>query len=182
MRPRGANATAALVLAGIVVAAVAAKPGPASAPRAKAVRTARARGTRPAHPDFSGTWKLSMTRSSLGKTPGQPRARTDVIEHRDPRLLQTLYMEFPSHKDTTVYRYLIDSTESVNRAGSQEIKARAWWAGQVLSIDSRARILVLEATLKDRWSVSADGKALTMRRHIKSVLGEDDQILVFEKQ
>jgi hypothetical protein len=36
--------------------------------------------------------------------------------------------------------------------------------------------------MKDKWTVSADGKVLTIARHFSSQMGELDQKLVLDKQ
>ena len=178
-----AHAASAAILAivawvGATIAAVPAKksaaPKGAAAPRVTSSTTVR--------PNFSGHWKLDTTRTTFGKTPGRPLARTDVIAHQEPSLSQTLFLVRESGNDTTIYHYLTDSTESVNRVDTQEIKTRVWWEGTALRLDSRTRILVFDAKLKDRWSLSVDGKTLTMQRRSTSPLGEDEQTLVFAKQ
>jgi hypothetical protein len=170
-----------LVVVGAVCFGAAVAAAPTKKPSAPKPAAARAAAVT-TRPSFSGTWKLDTTRTSFGKSPGRPRSRIDVIEHQDPRLAQTLHLVLESSKDTTLYRYVTDSTESVNFVDRQEIKARVWWEGAELRLDSRTRFVVFDATLNDRWSLSADGKTLTMRRRIKSPLGEDEQTLVFEKQ
>lgn len=132
-------------------------------------------------PDFTGTWKLDLARSELGKFPGQPKARTDVIEHRDPQLRQTLHLEHATRRDTTVYRYTTDSTRAVNAVDGRDIEARVWWEGATLRLDSKTRMAMFEMWLKERWTLSADGKTLTMMRRVKYPMGEGDQRLVFEK-
>jgi hypothetical protein len=37
-------------------------------------------------------------------------------------------------------------------------------------------------TMKDKWSLSADGKVLTVARHFSGGMGDMDQKMVFEKQ
>jgi hypothetical protein len=36
--------------------------------------------------------------------------------------------------------------------------------------------------MKDKWTLSPDGKALTINRHFASSMGELDQKIVLEKQ
>jgi hypothetical protein len=44
------------------------------------------------------------------------------------------------------------------------------------------KLLLLESTLSESWTLSADGKTLLNRRHLKSPIGSGDQTLVFERR
>ena len=133
-------------------------------------------------PNFSGTWRLDVAHSQLGKLPGQPRARTDVIEHREPEIRQTLFLDNVSRMDTTVYRYTTDGKPTVNRVDGKDIRSTVWWEGNRLRLESKTKLLVIDVSLKERWNLSADGKKLTMTRRVESQLMKGDQILVFERQ
>jgi hypothetical protein len=49
-------------------------------------------------------------------------------------------------------------------------------------IDSKGQFGDSEFTGQEKWTLSDDGKTLTITRHFKSSMGEDDHKLVFEKQ
>jgi hypothetical protein len=136
----------------------------------------------PKHPDLSGTWKLAMDRSDLGKFPGQPKARTDVIAHREPRLVQTLLLENASGPDTAVYRYSTDGKPDTNFVAKATMVSWVWWSRDTLRVETKAKFFVMDLTLSERWSLSPDRKTLTIRRHIKYPLGEGPQLLVFDRQ
>ncbi len=133
-------------------------------------------------PNFSGTWKLDMALSQLGKLPGQPRARTDVIEHREPEIRQTLYLDNVSRMDTTIYRYTTNGKPTVNQVDGKDIHSTVWWEGNRLRLESKTKLLVLDVSLKERWALSPDGKRLTMTRRVESPLMKGDQVLVFVRQ
>ena len=135
------------------------------------------------HPDFSGVWKLSMTRSVFGRIPGgQPTARTDSIRHAEPDVRQVLYLLNGARRDTTVYHYRTDGTPTVSAVDGRDIHSTAEWEGRTLHLHSTTRLLLLDMSLDERWELSAERRTLTMRRHVKYVLGEGDQTLVFERQ
>jgi hypothetical protein len=137
----------------------------------------------PARPEFTGTWALDTTRSVFGKIPGgRPIARTDVIDHRDPVLRQTLYLVLPTGPDTTVYQYTTDSARVVHRVDNRDIEARVWWEGTTLCLLSKSKIVMIEMSLGERWTLSPDGQSLTMTRRVKSPIGDGDQKLVFVKR
>lgn len=133
-------------------------------------------------PDFSGRWVLSMTKSQFGKIPGgQPKARTDLIVHREPRIVQTLHIQTAT-LDTTVYRYATDSTRVVNQVDGRDITAHVWWEGSILRLESRTKLLIFDMSLSERWSLSPDGKTLVNTRRVTYPGGKGDQTLVFERR
>jgi hypothetical protein len=136
---------------------------------------------RPGHPDFSGTWRLDKPKSVFGKIPGgEPKARTDVIVHREPTVVQTLYLDNGASRDTTVYRYTTDGATSVNKVAQQVIKSVVKWEGDRLDVESKTKLmLVFDSTLSERWALSSDGKTLIMIRHVTWPGGSGEQKLVF---
>lgn len=173
----------AIGFSGMAAAAVAA-PAKSKAPvRPAAVKRTVALPRAGARPNFTGTWVLDTTRSDFGKIPGgRPLSRTDRIEHHDPALRQTLFLENLGGRDTTLYRYTTDSTRVVNRVDKQEIEARVWWEGNELRLDSKTKLLIFEMWLRERWSLSPDGRTLTMSRRVKYPMGEGEQKLVFVRK
>lgn len=163
-------------LLALVAAAAVAGLAPAATPGPE-------RAAVPRRPDFSGTWVLDTARSEFGSIPGgRWRSRIDHIEHRDPQLRHTLYLDTGVRRDTTRYRYTTDSARVTNRVDRNEIEARVWWEGEALRLESKTRLLVFEMTLKERWTLSADRRTLTMSRRVKYPMGEGEQRLVYAKR
>lgn len=134
------------------------------------------------HADFSGTWKLDNAKSKVGELPGRPRSRTDVIEQHGSELRQVLFLDHGATQDTTTYRYLADSSLCLNQVDGKEIQSRVWWQGRSLHLHSKAKLLVFDMTLSERWVISPDRSTLIMTRHVKTPMGEDDQRLIFTRQ
>lgn len=70
----------------------------------------------------------------------------------------------------------------MNKIGDREIKSTLKWAGSSLVINSKFIYNDADVVGEDNWTLSADGKTLTITRHFTSSLGEADQKFVLEKQ
>jgi hypothetical protein len=62
------------------------------------------------------------------------------------------------------------------------MKSTGKWDGDALVITTKANYGGNDITLADKWTLSEDGKVLTINRHITSPMGELDQKIVLEKQ
>jgi hypothetical protein len=132
-------------------------------------------------PNFSGTWKLNVSKSDFGPLPG-PDSRTDVIEHNDPVLKVNTSAEGAQGKQNFILTYTTDGKEVVNKQGPREIKSTAVWDGSNLVFNSKFSFNDNDVTIKNVWTLSADGKTLTENAHLSAQMGEADQKMVFEKQ
>jgi hypothetical protein len=56
------------------------------------------------------------------------------------------------------------------------------WDADTLTIDSKGKFGDAEVTIQDKWSLSEDGKTLTIQRHVASPMGEGDLKLIMEKE
>jgi len=132
-------------------------------------------------PDFSGTWKLNVAKSDFGPLPG-PDSRTDVITHKEPSLSNSVTAEGAQGKQQYTVSYTTDGKEAVNHIGPREVKSTLKWAGSDLKVNSKFVYNDAEVTSESTWSLSSDGKTLTIKAHFTSPMGEADQTYVFEKQ
>jgi hypothetical protein len=111
--------------------------------------------------DFSGTWKLNTTKSDFGPLPA-PDSLTEKIAHADPSLKVNIAQTGGTGDRTYDVSYTTDADD--------------------LSISTKGSFSGTDFTSKDRWNLSADGKTLTITRHITSAMGEADMKEVLEKQ
>jgi len=132
-------------------------------------------------PNFSGTWKLNTSKSDFGAMPA-PDTRTDKITHEDPDLKDSFTQSGQMGEVSADMKYSTDGKETTNSVRGNELKSTAKWAGDELVIDGKTSFNGADVTLQDRWSLSADGKTLTIQRHVNSPMGETDQKIVLEKQ
>jgi|HubBroStandDraft_4_1064222.scaffolds.fasta_scaffold76440_2 hypothetical protein len=134
-----------------------------------------------AKPNFTGAWKLNVAKSDFGAMPA-PDSRNDKIVHDDPALADTIAQSGQMGETTAEMKFSTDGKETTNSVRGNEVKSIAKWEADELVIDGKAQFNGADVTLKDRWSLSADGKTLTIQRHVNSPMGETDQKFVLEKQ
>src|SRR5260370_23128374 len=132
-------------------------------------------------PNFSGTWKLNVSKSDFGPIPG-PDSLTNVIEHNDPVLKVNASLEGPQGKQNFTINYTTDGKEVMNKQGPRDIKSTVLWQGSNVVVNSKFTLGDNDVTVKSVWTLSADGKTLTENRHLAAQMGEADQKWVYEKQ
>jgi hypothetical protein len=132
-------------------------------------------------PDFSGTWKLNVAKSDFGQL-GGPTGRIDVITHKEPSLSDSVTVETAEGKQEYIANYTTDGKEATNKIGPREVKSTLKWVGSDLKINAKFLYNEMEVTGDYTWSLSPDGKTLTINAHFTSSMGDADQKFVFEKQ
>lgn len=134
-----------------------------------------------AKPNFTGEWKLNASKSEFGPMPA-PASRVDKIKHADPDLAVSTTASGPQGEATFDLKYTTDGKECTNELRGNPTKSTAAWDGDALVINTKANFQGNDITLTDKWTLSEDGKTLTVARHIKAPQGEFDQKTVLEKQ
>jgi hypothetical protein len=132
------------------------------------------------HPDFSGTWKADMAKSDFGPM-GGPDARTDVIEHKDPKLKIKSSVKGGQRPGDSESNYMTDGTESVNKRGQQDVKTVAKWEGSKLVLDTKLSMQGADIVIKATYELGADGKTMTISSVITAPQGEFTSKVVFNK-
>jgi hypothetical protein len=138
-------------------------------------------GQAQAKPNFSGEWKLNASKSQFAPMPA-PEKRMDKITHADPSLKDSITQSGPNGEGTIDFKYATDGSETTNDVRGNPMKSTAKWDGDTLVVNTKASFGGMEITLADKWTLSEDGKVLTIARHIVSPQGELDQKIVLEKQ
>src|SRR5579864_7481673 len=104
-------------------------------------------------PNFSGTWKLNVSKSDFGVLPG-PDSRTDVIEHNDPAMKVNSSQEGAQGKIDATLNYTTDGKEVTNHVGPREIKSTVVWEGSNLVVNSKLTFQDNDVTIKNVWTLS----------------------------
>lgn len=134
-----------------------------------------------AGPNFSGDWKLNTSKSDFGPMPA-PDKLTMKIDHKDPALKVESMQVGQQGEVKGESNYTTDGKESKNKFRNNEMVSKVKWDGEALTFDSKLDFQGNEVLLKDNWTVSADGKTLTIKRKFSAPQGDFESIQVLEKQ
>lgn len=134
-----------------------------------------------AKPNFNGEWKLNTTKSNFGEMPA-PDRMSMKINHEDPKLAVHMSQAGQFGEMDWDTKYTTDGKESTNIIRDSPSTSVVKWDGDALVFDTKGKFGDNDFTMKDKWTLSEDGKTLTMNRHFSSSFGEGDQKLVLEKQ
>jgi hypothetical protein len=129
--------------------------------------------------DLSGTWKLNLAKSDYGPAP-PPEFMTRTIKHTDPVLHISTHQKGAQGEATTELNYTTDGKPVEN--AKPPSKGSAKWDGDKLVIDSVRDFQGSELKFHEVYSLSADGKVLTINNHAALPQGEFDLTMVFDKQ
>jgi hypothetical protein len=136
----------------------------------------------PAAPNLSGDWKLAVAKSQYGPMPA-PMAVTRKIKMDGNSLSMSTYTKSAQREGTTELNYTLDGKVATNKVSTGEAKGTAKWEGNNLVIESSQSVQGIEIKSREVWSVSGDGKTLTIVTHLSiPQQGDYDVKQVFEKQ
>ncbi|NWF84531.1 MAG: hypothetical protein HXY18_11950 [Bryobacteraceae bacterium] len=135
-----------------------------------------------ATPDFSGKWKLNVSKSDLGQMP-VPDKYEMTVEHKEPSIHTTTVSAGQMGERTMEANYKTDGTETTNKGfGVSETKSKAKWDGSVLAITTEAEFQGNKMQIIQRWSLDPAGKVLTVEQTFKGDQGEFTTKRVLDKQ
>jgi hypothetical protein len=129
-----------------------------------------------AAPNLSGSWMLNVAKSQYGQFPA-PEVMMRQIQHKDPALSMTTYQKGAQGEVTTELKYTTDGKPAVNG----ENKGSAHWENEKLVVETSREYQGTKLISREEWTLSADGKSLTIATHVKLPNGEFDVKQVFEK-
>ncbi len=135
-------------------------------------------------PDFSGEWKLNLEKSDFGPLQS-PKSRVDKISHKDPELKINRTQVSPMDQtNTSEWVCTTDDKECSNDIpGGITLKSTAKWDGETLVVVSKGTLPQQgDLTITDKWSLSKDGKTITIARLFSATMGEAEQTLILDKQ
>ncbi len=135
-------------------------------------------------PDFTGVWKMNLDKSTFDKQGPPPGPVVLTVEHKDPVLTEkvTHYTADQKAQEMGALKYVTDGSEGSNAVMGNPLKYTAKWTGSTLVVETWGKFGQNEMRLTDKWSLSDDGKTVTILRHYEGNGGPQDQKLLFEKR
>jgi hypothetical protein len=136
-----------------------------------------------ARPDFSGEWKLNTSKSEFGPAPA-PSNRTDKIIQKDASIKIIRTQAIAGGQGTTELTCTTDGKPCDVAVSGSAIKFSGafQWVDDVLTFDAKGAYNGGDLKIHEKWALSADGRTITIQRHLTVAEGEVDQTLVMEKQ
>lgn len=134
-----------------------------------------------AAPNFTGSWKLNNTKSEFGQMP-PPNSMTQTVTHEEPKIKVAVKQSSDMGDFDYEREYTTDGQESTAEVRGNQVKSTVKWDGAILVVTTKGKFGDNDFTMVDRWSLSEDGKTLTVNRHFSSEMGEMDNKLVLDKQ
>jgi len=132
-------------------------------------------------PNFSGTWKLNVSKSDFGMIP-PPDSRSDVVEQSEGMIKDAVSQVGQQGAQNFTLNLKTDGTETAVKLGPRDAKVAAQWADNALAVTTKMDFDGNDVLIKSNWTLSADGNTWTQAAHINSPMGEMDVKMVFEKQ
>ena len=141
------------------------------------------------HPNFAGTWKLNAAKSNPGDF--GPSARTDVITQDGSKFTDKVAATTQMGDDAYTLAFTADGSKQTidpkspaAAMGNLTLKGiMAAWDGDKLAVDTNASFQEqVDIASHVVYSLSADGKTLTLASHASTSMGDFDTTLVFDKQ
>ena len=127
-------------------------------------------------PNFTGVWKLNLQKSKIrGALPKQILMN---IEHQDPTVIQQILLTDANGTDQRQIFTCRIGKEISNKVSGVELRSSAQWIGNELIIESRMNTGGHEFYFKDHWSLSKNGRTLTMSHRDDDLAG---QISILDK-
>jgi hypothetical protein len=130
----------------------------------------------PAEPNFTGSWMLNLAKSQYGQFPA-PEVMLRSVTYAGGVLTMSTYQKGAQGEVTTELKYSTDGRVSVNG----DSRGTARWEADTLIIESSREVQGARLTQRDQWTLSPDGKTLTIAIHVTLPNGEFDVKQVFEK-
>ena len=141
------------------------------------------------HPNFSGTWKLNLSKSNPGDY--GPSARTDQITQAGSKFTDKVVSTTQMGDANYTLEFTADGNKVTVPAGSPRssmgaltlLNISAAWDGPALVVNTNSTYQSqMDVASKVTYTLSADGKTPTMASHVSLQMGDFDTSLVFDKQ
>ncbi len=127
-------------------------------------------------PNFTGAWKINPAKSKFEG--GGPSGIIAKIDQKDDSITEALNVSGDNGDQSVEGKYTADGKEIDVQLGPNTAKGSAKWEGDALVIEWKNEGFVF----RRKFTLSTDGKTLTMAVHRTSQNGEVDETVVFDKR
>lgn len=131
-------------------------------------------------PNFSGEWKMNAGRSSFAPLPA-PDAMVRKVSHEGSHLKIATTQSGQQQDITTELSYTTDGKVCENTIRGKTVTGTAKWDGSNLVIDSQREVQGMQIGQRETWTLSGDGRTLTIVNHVQTPQAGFDITIVFEK-
>lgn len=141
------------------------------------------------HPNFAGTWKLNSSKSTVGDY--GPSVRTDVIAQDGSKFSDKVTSTTQMGESDYTLPFTADGNKVTVAPNAPEASMgmltlediTAVWNGPTVVVTTDSSYQgQMEIATKAVYSLSQDGKTLTITNHVSMSMGDFDTTLVFDKQ
>jgi hypothetical protein len=132
-------------------------------------------------PNFSGTWKLDVDKSSFGPMPPLTSLMR-TIEQKDPDITVKEASTGPQGEQNLSFKYSTDGKETINTYMGNELRSKAGWDGRTLVVHNNIDVGGEKVTSTEKWTLSDDGKTFNFLLNISTSQGDLDLSYVLVKQ
>jgi hypothetical protein len=141
------------------------------------------------HPNFAGTWKLNSSKSNVGDY--GPSVRTDVITQDGSKFTDKVTSTTQMGESNYTLPFTADGNKVTVAPSAPEAAMGMLTLEDVTAVWNGATVVVttdasyqgqMEIASKAVYSLSQDGKTLTITNHVSMSMGDFDTTLVFDKQ
>ena len=138
-----------------------------------------------AKPNFSGTWQLDTAKSEFGPMP-PPTTMVTIVDHKDPKVVIKSTQKSDQGDVVNERTITTDGKPNINKLktnmGDQDVTSTTNWSGSQLVTEFKMEINGTGLEFRDTYSLSPDGRVMTVVRDIKSEQGPLTMKMVFNKQ
>jgi hypothetical protein len=131
-------------------------------------------------PDFSGTWKLNLDKSTLEIPP--PDSSVFYVDHKEPDFRLKRTHVFNGKPNTWGVDLTTDGKEAVQKEANGEVHIKLYWDGDALIFDSYLLTGKSKATNVVRYVLSEDSKVFTADERFSGPRLKYHNIWVFDRQ
>jgi len=142
-----------------------------------------------AQPNFSGSWAYNESKSALGEGPMMSPTAMTIVQQAGVISIDLVQPSFDGGEEKRSEKYTLDGKESATQGmmGSS-VKTIVSWSDDKKELKFAKNIIFdmngekMEAKSTEGWSLSADGKILTLKSSMTSQMGELNSTMVYDKK